>query len=194
MTPFRQLNRYMEIAGGWEITRRYFVMNGFDGILTILGVALGMYIEKVASPSIVVSSGIGASVAIGISGFWIAFLTEEAEQAKEKRDLEEALLTNLDESVFSKAGRTAAIINSLVDGLSPFLFGIVVLFPFFFAQLGIIEITVAYYLSFIIAGILLFVLGMFLGMLSRQNLFIFGIKTFIAGIVVGLLILLLGYE
>jgi len=183
----------MKIAGGWEITRRYFVMNGFDGILTMFGITLGMFIEKVDSPSIIVSSGIGASIAIGISGFWIAFLTEEAEQAKEKRDLEETLLTNLDDSVFSKAGKTAAIVNSIVDGFSPFLFGVIVLFPFLFAQLHLIPMLTAYYISFVIAGILLFTLGMFLGILSKQNLILFGIKTLIAGVVVGLLILLLGH-
>ena len=184
----------MNLAGGWEITRRYFVMNGFDGILTIFGVALGMYLEDVKNPQLIVSSGIGASIAIGISGFWIAFLTEEAEQNKEKRELEETLLADLDESMYSRAATIAAFVNSFVDGLSPFMFGVLVLFPFMLAHLQFIHIEVAYVYSFIIAGILLFTLGMFLGILSRKNMIIFGMKTFLAGLVVALLIILTGIE
>ena len=42
MTPLRQeierLKEYEEVASISEIARRYFAMNSFDGILTILGV------------------------------------------------------------------------------------------------------------------------------------------------------------
>ena len=192
MSPITKLNKYMKLAGGWDIARRYFVLNGFDGILTIFGIALGMYLEEIDSPQLILASGISASIAIGISGFWIAFLTEEAEQAKEKKELEETLLADLDESVFSRAARIAAFVNSFVDGLSPFMFGVIVLSPFIFARYDLLAMDTAYVTSFVVSGILLFILGMFLGSLSKQSMIIFGAKALLAGFVVTLLIILSG--
>ncbi len=192
MSPITKLNKYMKLAGGWDIARRYFVLNGFDGILTIFGIVLGMYLEEIDSPELILASGISASIAIGISGFWIAFLTEEAEQAKEKKELEETLLADLDESMFSRAARVAAFVNSFVDGLSPFMFGIIGLTPFILARFDLLAMETAYTISFVVSGFLLFIIGMFLGSLSKQSMIMFGVKALTAGFVVTLLIIITG--
>ncbi|MHA2277950.1 MAG: VIT1/CCC1 transporter family protein, partial [Candidatus Kariarchaeaceae archaeon] len=80
MAIFSRLKLYFKITGGGEIARRYFVMNGFDGVLTVFGIILGAFLVGYESPKEIIVPGIGASFAIGISGFWIAFLTEQAEQ------------------------------------------------------------------------------------------------------------------
>ncbi len=191
---FKKINDYMKFSGGWEIARRYFVMNGFDGILTVLGIVLGAFLIGIKNPSLIIGPGFGATLAIGISGFWIAYLTEGAEQAHHKEHLEKILFSNLEDSILTRAGKVAAFVNSLVDGLSPFLFGILVLFPFFLSQFSMIPIDIAYYLSFSISTLLLFVLGMFLGKISRQNIFIFGLKTTMAGVAIALILILTGME
>ena len=46
----RKFKRYSEITQVDEIARRYFVMNAFDGCLTILGIIVGAYVAGVLMP------------------------------------------------------------------------------------------------------------------------------------------------
>ncbi len=48
-----------------KIARRYFVMNAFDGALTMLGILVGAYLSGNASTTLVITAGIGASIAMG---------------------------------------------------------------------------------------------------------------------------------
>lgn len=194
MSFFSKLNFYVQIAGGWEIARRYFVMNGFDGVLTVFGMVLGAYILGHQDPRNVIVPGLGATLAIGVSGFWIAFLTEKAEQSLEQKKLESSMFTDLNDSAYSKATQIVSIINSFVDGFSPFLFGFLVLLPFFSVQFGLVSIQIGYFLSFLLAFALLFILGVFLGRIAHQNWFIFGLKTIFAGLFIGILMFLTGFE
>jgi hypothetical protein len=72
--PFRRMlktaKEYNDIADIGEIGRRYFAMNAFDGILTIMGVLMGNMGAKVTSPHIVLTTGLSTCVAMGISGLW----------------------------------------------------------------------------------------------------------------------------
>lgn len=181
----------MQIAGGWEISRRYAVMNGFDGILTVFAVVLSSFLLGVEDPRFILATGFSASVAIGISGFWIAYLTEEAEQSRHQKELEEKIFTDLDNTMIAEAGRVAAIVNSVIDGASPFIFGTLVISPFIFVGPFDLEMNTVYIVSMVVSAILLFVLGVFLGRVSRSTGWIMGIKTLFAGIVVGLLTILI---
>jgi hypothetical protein len=60
----RQFKEYDDIAEIGEIARRYFVMNAFDGILTIIGVLTGSYAAHVESASVVISTGLATSIAL----------------------------------------------------------------------------------------------------------------------------------
>jgi predicted membrane protein (TIGR00267 family) len=187
---FKKIKEYNKIASIGEIGRRYFAMNSFDGILTILGVLVGNYIAKVSDPKIIISTGFGVSIAMGISGMWGTYMTEQAERKKKLNDLGRATLTNLSHTKLAKAENAATIIVSLIDGLSPFFAAFIVILPFFFSTL--IGIKTAFIISLAIAFILLALLGAFLGHISKVNMFVSGMKMVIAGIVCAGLILLLG--
>ncbi len=183
--PLKQLaeriTEYNAIAEIGEIARRYFAMNAFDGVLTIIGVLMGNYAAKVTDPMIVVTTGLTTSVAIGISGLWGSFLTESAERKREIAELSQSTLTDLRKSKIGKASRFAAIAVSLVDGLSPFFSSLVVLIPFFLADL-FSNIRTVYFVSLAFALLVLFGLGIFLGKISKQSLVIMGFKTMTAGL------------
>jgi len=189
-----RLKLYLQITGGGEIARRYFVMNGFDGVLTVFGIVLGAFLVGYTAPKAIIVPGIGASFAIGISGFWIAFLTEQAEQELGKKKIESSIFTNLDDTLYSKAARVVSFINSFVDGFSPFMFGFLVLSPFFLVQFGFLSMQMGYISSFLLTFLLLFILGFFLGRIAKQNWLIFGLKTSMAGIVLGILMIITGIE
>lgn len=185
MTHLRQdlqrLQEYEEVADISEIARRYFAMNSFDGILTILGVLVGSYLADVRAATVVIVTGMATSVSMGISGLWGAYLTESAERQKSLDDLEEYTLTDLSDTRIGRASRFAVVVVALVDGLAPLLASSLVLLPFFFTRLWV-DITYSYYLAVAVAMVTLFGLGAFLGRISRQNILIAGLKMITAGI------------
>ena len=186
-----RISEYNEIAEIGEIARRYFAMNAFDGVLTIIGVLMGHYAAGVDNPMIVVTTGLTTSVAIGISGLWGSFLTESAERKRGIDEISRSTLTDQNGSKIGKASRFAAIAVAIIDGVSPFVASIVVLIPFFFANL-FANIHYIYYVSIGFALLVLFGLGMFLGKISKQNLILMGLRTLAAGLVSILISTLLG--
>ncbi len=70
-------------------------------------------------------------------------------------------------NIQEKAETFASIVVSIVNGLSPFLGGLVALIPFFFVQ-------VAYFSTFIISFSIILVciisLGVFLGVVSKESI------------------------
>jgi predicted membrane protein (TIGR00267 family) len=178
----RQFQEYSRIAGIGEIARRYFAMNAFDGVLTIIGVLMGNYTAGVQSPAVVVSTGLATCVAMGVSGLWGAYLTESAERKRGLDDLSSHTLTDLNDTKIGRAARIAVIVVAVVDGLAPFAAALVVLLPFFFSRY-LRDITMSYYLSLGLAMVSLFALGAFLGRVAKTNLIISGIKMIGAGAV-----------
>jgi predicted membrane protein (TIGR00267 family) len=195
LNPFRSLldkfQRYSQIVNIAEIARRYFAMNAFDGVLTIIGVLMGNFTAGIEEARIVVTTGLATCVAMGISGLWGAYLTEAAERQRELQDLEEVTLTDLGETRLGEASRAAVVIVAVVDGLSPFLAALVVLSPFFVPQL-FPSIQWTYLTALAMALIALFGLGVFLGRVSRRNVVIYGMRTVVAGVISIIISLLLG--
>jgi predicted membrane protein (TIGR00267 family) len=186
-----RLQSYSEIVNIAEIARRYFAMNAFDGVLTIIGVLMGNFTAGVEDPRIVVTTGLATCVAMGISGLWGAYLTEAAERQRELLELERDTLSDLQDTTLGKASRTAVVIVALVDGISPFLAALVVLTPFFVPQL-FPSLRWTYFTAIGLALITLFSLGAFLGHISRRNIALYGLRTVIAGGISIVISLLLG--
>jgi len=176
------LREYDKLANISEIARRYFAMNAFDGVLTIIGVLMGNLVAGVNSAQIVLSTGLTTSVAMGISGLWGAYLTESAERKRDLDELSRVTLTDLTDTRIGRASRAAIFIVAIVDGISPFMAALVVLLPFFVAG-NFEDLTWAYYTSLGLALLTLFSLGLFLGRISRGKMIIYGFKTVLAGVV-----------
>jgi predicted membrane protein (TIGR00267 family) len=177
-----RIREYESIAGFSQIARRALANNAFDGVLTMIGVLMGNYLGDVRNPAIVIRIGIATSISIGVSGLWGAYLAESAERGRELAELEKIALTDLGDTKIGRASRVAVVVVSLVDGLSPLVSSLIVLIPFFFTPL-LGEIMVSYGLSLAIAMVALFGLGMFLGQISGRNLFGYGLRTVVAGVV-----------
>ncbi len=178
---FKRANQYSGIANIGEIARRYFAMNAFDGVLTIIGMLMGNMSAGIDSAHIVITTGLSTCVAMGISGLWGSYLTESAERKHDLDELCQSTLTDLHNSRIGKASRFAAVVVSLVDGVSPFLAALLVLLPFFFHSL-FSSIQVVYFVSLGLALVTLFGLGIFLGKISKENLILSGVKTVVAGV------------
>jgi predicted membrane protein (TIGR00267 family) len=175
------LRHYHEVAEVGEIARRYFAMNAFDGVLTTMGVLIGSYIGKVHSAKAVASIALGAAVAMGVSGAYGSFLIERAERGRALKELEESTLSSLGGSDIAAASTYATVFIAAVDGLSPFLASLLMLVPFLFtASIGI---HAAYFLGTAVGFVELFLLGMFLGRVSRERLLVSGVRLAAAGVI-----------
>lgn len=180
-----QFRNYVKITEADEIARRYFVMNAFDGSLTMLGIILGTYLARVHESKIIIGAGIGAGLAMGMSGFFGTYMTERAERTRKLKKLERAMVTNLDETVWDNASSFVSIWAALVDGLSPALAAIVAVVPFALSSYGFIEFDTALLSSLVLIASTLFLLGAYLGKISEENIPINGIRMLLVGALTG---------
>ena len=184
------LKHYHEVAEVGEIARRYFAMNAFDGVLTAVGVLAGAYVGGVDSPRAVITVVVTTAVGMGVSGFYGSYLVERAERDRAMHELEESTLTSLQDTTIASASRYASVVIAFVDGASPFVAAIIAVIPFLFT--GTLGIHGAFYVAMGVALAELFFLGTFLGRVSRDRLWLSGIKLMLAGLVALALGLLLG--
>jgi predicted membrane protein (TIGR00267 family) len=178
---FDTLGHYHEVAQVGAIMRRYFVINAFDGVLTTLGVLAGGYLAGVDKARAVVSVILTTAVGIGVAGFYGSYLVERAERDRSMRELEESTLSSLQDTDISSASTYATVVIALVDGASPLLTAAIAMAPFLFTS--VISVHTAYFLSGGIAFLELFLLGLFLGRVSRERLLYSGVKLVAAGLV-----------
>ncbi|MCW4015169.1 MAG: VIT1/CCC1 transporter family protein [Candidatus Bathyarchaeota archaeon] len=188
----KRIRLYIQITEMGPIARRYFVKNGFDGSMTMLGIIVGAWVVNVTQPEIIVTSGLGACLAMGISGLSGAYMTERAERKRNLKDLECAMVTKLNDSVISDATRFVSFYAAVVDGGSPIITALISLSPFFLLLHGLIEVQTAYTASLVVTLVTLFMLGIYLGKIAKENALLYGIQTLVAGVATILIALLLG--
>ncbi|HID96582.1 MAG TPA: hypothetical protein EYP57_00055 [Thermodesulfobacteriaceae bacterium] len=188
---WQKLLRYDQMVGIGKIARRYFVVNAFDGTLTVMGLILGSWLAGVQDAAVVLKTGYSTALAIGVSGMWGAYMTEAAERRDDLIQLSRQTLTDLRDTDHWRATRTATIIVAVVNGLSPSLAASFVLIPFFFVYL-LEEISWCYCMATLLAFTSLFVLGVLLGRVSGEKHLLSGIKMLAAGVVIAALSYLIG--
>ena len=195
----KRSKRYHRISGAGKITRRYFVMNAFDGALTMLGVVIGAYVSGVINhPTVIISAGVAGSIAMGASGVSGAYMTEKAERTKKLKKLEKAMLTDMRDRLHGRSHRFATIFAAIVDGASPAMAAMFVVSPFFLVNFGIISAEVAFFACIALTLILLSLLGVYLAKVSDESMIKYGVQMLVVGMItaflcVGVSILLGGH-
>ncbi len=212
----QQWKEYSKMSDLGIIARRKFFNNAFDGALTCAGIVSAIFIIYLSEPLTfetqdVLITGFATALAIGISGLWGAFLSEEAERKKKVLDMKRDMAEVEDESeqlelnyinnkykkgkikkrrtLLERAERYATILASLVDGGAPVLGSSLPLIPFFFGgSLNVMHFIFSY---IILAGLLIY-LGIFLGQISGGGRLRYAMHLITAGIVTLIVSILLG--
>lgn len=179
--------RYYRISDVGTISRRYFVMNAFDGALTMLGVIIGAFIAGVLEPITIITAAISGSIAMGVSGMSGAYMTEKAERTKELKELQRAMVSNLENGLHHRSHQFATIFASLVDGLSPAFAAMVVVSPFFVVNTGFITIETAFFTTIFLTLLLLTLLGIYLAKISDESMIKYGIQMLVVGMLTAFL-------
>lgn len=182
LPSIRTLRKYHRITEVGDIVRRYFALNAFDGVITIIGVLVGSFFGNIRNADAVITVSLSTSFAMGVSGFYGAYMSERAERRRELAELEDSTLSSLKGTDISHAATYATIVVSLVNGVSPSTAAVLTVIPFFLVSL--ITIEIAYYAAFAIALAELFGVGIYLGTISREKLVLSGLKMLVIGILI----------
>ena len=190
MKLLHRLRFFLQITRAQGIVRRYFVTNGFDGALAMLGLLMGFYLSGGAALSVVLSACLGAAIALGMSGLSSAYMSESAERKRAIQALEHAMVADLGESAHGVAARYVPVVIALVNGVSPLVIALIIIAPLWLGLhrmwlwFGVIESAIA------IAFGVIFLLGVFLGKVSGTFWLWSGIRAVVVALVtVGLIVL-----
>ena len=181
----------LDITHNRDIMRRYVVVNGFDGALTMLGLIIGFIISESDDLSVIISVCLGAAIALGMSGLSSAYISESAERKHALGKLEQAMISDLKESAHGDATRWVPLLTALVNGLSPLLISLLILLPIALSIAGVPLPVSPLYSAIIIALLLIFLLGVFLGRIAQISWLRSGLQTLFVAIVTVILIYLI---
>jgi len=187
---FRERARYYdELTGVFAISRRYFVIGAFDGALTVLGLILGAtgYSD---SPSLILAAGFATSVALAVSSTFGAFEAESVEQDLAHDEIQSAMLRKVGGDKVA-AHRFAKVVSSLIHGVAPMVAGLLPLVPFLLVP-GVLAFRQAIAVAAGVTFVFLFVLGAYLGTLTRRNVAVAGVRLVAVAMATAAITLLIG--
>lgn len=183
--PVSNISQLFQVTHALPIARRYFVVNGFDGALTMLGIIMGFYGSGATDSVVIVSACIGAAVALGVSGVTSAYISEAAERAHEFQALEEAMVANLESSVHSRARKLVPVFIAAVNGLAPLFISLIIIAPLWVDMLIDGAPFAALETSLAVALVVIFLLGVFLGRISHMFWLLAGLRTLLVALLTG---------
>ena len=189
---FRQLRFLFRLTHAHTIARRYFVTNGFDGALTMLGLTMGFYSSDSVATAVIISACLGAAIALSVSGLASAYVSELAEREKELKELEQAVVGDLEDTAHGRAARWVPVLIAVVNGLSPLLMALLIMTPLWLSEAGIALPLTALECAIVTAFLTLFMLGVLLGRVSGQFWLWSGLRTLIIALITAGIVLLLG--
>lgn len=191
MALFEQVRLLLRITRTHGIARRYFVVNGFDGALTMLGLITGFLVGPPVSLSATISACLGAAIALGVSGVSSAYVSESAERRHALDELQRAMIADLGESFHGDAARWVPMLIALVNGAAPLLISLIILIPLWLAQAGQVFPWSPLYVAVAVALGLVFMLGVFLGRIAHIAWWLSGLKAALIALLTTALIVVL---
>ncbi len=192
MQLFRDIGFLLRLTRGHGIARRYFITNGFDGALTMLGLAMGFYVSGPVPPDVALGACVGTAVALGVSGLTSAYVSESAERRRALDELQAAMVTDLELTAHGRAARLVPILIALVNGAAPVVLSLFIMAPLWLAASGVDLPVDPVPVMIGAAFVALFLLGVFIGMVSGTFWLWAGLRTLLVAGGTALLIFLLG--
>lgn len=187
MASIRQLlERLLGKEDVLAISRRYFISNGFDGTLTSIGIIVGAVLSGVPDGFTVIKIGLGAAVGLGTSAVWSVWEIERAETRAEILRIEQAMLTDLDDTRIEREQRGARLVHATMSGLGP-LIGILVPLTPFAVEGTVLTIQEAALVAVGLGISVLGVFGAYMGSISGQRWYVAAARMGLAGLVVAVI-------
>ncbi len=186
----RRLQVLLHITRAHLIARRYFVVNGFDGALTMLGLLVGFSVSETTQLPVVINACLGAAIALGVSGVSSAYISESAEKRHELRELERAMIADLGQSTYGHGARVLPLVIALVNGSAPLVISFLIIVPLWMAQASLPLPAEPLHAAQATALVTMFLLGVYLGRISGTFWLWAGLRTLLVAAVTALLVYL----
>ncbi len=181
-----------------EHQRRYLLRGFIDGVLSSLGVVIGAstaigFAAANQVAAVIIAAGIGGGIANGFSNILGAFVGEKLVKEKRLRKIEKAMLKKdaLQGTEIDKRMQKNVIYSGLYDGLATIVGSLIPVFPFIIGRFFVIKSSTLLYISAAISLILFFILGVYVGKISKENLILSGLKLVAFGVVTLIVTLLI---
>jgi predicted membrane protein (TIGR00267 family) len=191
MPGFKERHLWLQLRYSRGIIRRYFVVNGFDGAFTMLGLVTGFYLSDSGDLNVVIGACLGAAVALAVSGLTSAYLSETAERRRSFSELQQAMVTDLSDSTHASAVRVMPLLIALVNGIAPLSISLIIITPLWLARAGVALPLAPLPAAIATAFLCIFGLGVFLGRVGSTSWLWSGIKSLLIAGATVLIILLL---
>jgi predicted membrane protein (TIGR00267 family) len=124
---------------------------------------------------------ITSSFALGISSGVSVYEAEILERERNIEEMENAILTNLDDTEIVEKARKIALIVASVNLLTPLFVCFIYIIPFVLAYFGMFTIQLAAFASIVIALGTLMIIGTYMARNGKGNAFLKGLKILILG-------------
>ncbi|MHC1624781.1 MAG: VIT1/CCC1 transporter family protein [Methermicoccaceae archaeon] len=176
---------HSKLLDGFRIeSGRYLILGSIDGILAVLGVVVAASTVS-ESATVIVNAGIGGAIALAMTNGLGSYLAEGTVEYGKLSQLERPLLKSLKNTKLERETKKKIRLDSIIHGFSSLIGSMVPLLPFFF-----FTPTKAVYMAIGMSVVTLMFLGMFSGIISRQNIPISILKMVGLGLLVVLVITL----
>lgn len=185
-SPIQRLRQLLGKEDVRSISRRYFISNGFDGALTAIGIIVGALVSGVPTGATVIKIGLGAAVGLGTSAVWSVWEIERAETRAEIQRIEQAMLTDLDDTRIQREQSGARILHATMSGLGPMVGILIPLVPFFFEGV-VLSMAEAALVAVGLGIAILSLFGAYMGSISGQRWYVAAVRMGLAGLVVALI-------
>jgi predicted membrane protein (TIGR00267 family) len=156
----------------------------------MLGLVIGFLISGTTDLSVIINVCLGAAIALGMSGASSAYVSEAAERERALGKLEKSMIKDLHASAHGEAARGVPLLIALVNGLAPLSISLLILVPLFVENAGTVLPVSPLYMAVLIALLLIFLLGVFLGRVAGVSWLRSGIQTLLVAIATATLIYL----
>jgi len=186
----------MEFIHEYLTMSRYVALGTLDGILAVMGVTLtasgvagvgGVEIENY----LIGLTGLSGGIAIAMSNAFGSFIGERAEETRTMRELERKMIIekgSLDDTIIHQQAKRRIYMSMFTHGFSSFIGAFVPTIPFFFIK----DRITATIITILLSMIALAILGVYLGRISRENIFKTSIEIVAIGIMISLISMFLG--
>ena len=178
----------LRITGSHAIARRYFVVNGFDGALALLGLLFGFYISGETALLTAINACLGAA----IIQTELRKVELSAEQKKALNDLREAMISDLEDSAHAEAARLMPLFVAAANGLAPLFIALLVIAPLWLGAIGTPLPLPPLELAITTAFAVIFLLGVLLGRIGGAFWLLSGLITLVIALVTAAIILGIG--
>ncbi len=166
---------------------RYTVLGTIDGVVACLAIVLGaMAVSE--DPGLVIAAGFSGAIGLGVSNGVGGFMAERTVETRKLRRMERTMVMKkgeLDGTVTYDRIRKKLFRDTITHGGCSFGGALVPIIPFMIPSLSAWDATIV---AVVVSLSVLFGLGVYAGVMTKENLIFAGLKMMAVGIVVAVFI------